>query len=139
MDIIEGYETVSPAIPRELRRVDPETLAFLRLLWDMGARTVSQGHLVLKTALFESLANPEFLERSEEYIFIRLGRLRRIKPEAAQRSLKFALAKLWDDCDPLTISQTYFTDGQLPEPHGCIESLRVLAQMYRKAYAEYTE
>lgn len=140
MNKIEGYETISPAIPRELRKVNPETLAFLRLMWDMGARGISQGHLVIKTALFECLLNPEFLERSEEYIYLRLGKLRRIKPETAETSLRFALAKLWADCDTQMISQTYFADSeQLPKLSGNIELLRVLAQMYRRLYAEYME
>lgn len=138
MPKIEGYETIQPAIPRELRRVDPEMLAFLRLLWDMGARTVSQGHMIIKSALFENLANPEFLERSEEYIYSRLGKLRRIPPGSVESSLRFSIDGLWNGCDHLKIVRTYFPDGSdFPEPQGNIESLKVLFQMYMRMYAEY--
>lgn len=141
MSMIGGVETVLPAIPRELRNRRPETLAFLRLLGDFGVKTVGQGHLVIKDALHENLGNAEFLTRSDEYIYLRLARIRRLNAKSVESSLMFALDDLRDGCDPEKITAIYGSDvyEKLLDDESPIETLLILSKMFEKIYLKYSE
>ena len=104
-------------IPAEVRGVDPENLAFLSVMDDFGLTSISNGCLCIRTALFEALRNPDFLDRSPDELFCEIARIREISDTGVQKSMCFALETLWCSCDEVRLINDYFGSDDIKMPY----------------------